>query len=161
MLALDNRSPPDTDEPPTDTNPYHALDNKSPSDTDEPPTDTNPYHAGYDQQGAMFIQQPTPGPYMHSYAVVTDQPLPTLHFGRARKRDLTVPAILVCLFCCWCTGIPAIFYASKAQNEYDVGHWVEAEAYQREAVRWIISSFVIQFVIWLSISILYLALLSQ
>ncbi|CAC5385729.1 unnamed protein product [Mytilus coruscus] len=69
---------------------------------------------GYTQQSQM------PPPIMNTtttnVVVCQAQAGPTLIINPAPYSYMT-PAILTCLFCCWCTGIAAIIAASMSQRQ--------------------------------------------
>lgn len=146
--------------------------NQFPQGTVIPPIESNPYHAGYNQPGnfgignvnqdynsnpqqTMHINSGFHGMSSNPISVVTGQPHATTVTNQNKGSDLLIPAFLACVFCCVCTGIPAVIYAVRAQEEYKVGNSQAADINQRNARGWIIGSIALHAVMWIIGLILY------
>lgn len=88
--------------------------------------------------------QPEPQPAKQTYA-------------GPRPKSYLVLAILSTIFCCLAFGIPAIVFAAKVDNLWNVGDYKGAEDASRKARNWTIAAIVTGLVI----GILYYALLTM
>ncbi|KAL4229871.1 Proline-rich transmembrane protein 1 [Mactra antiquata] len=130
-------------------------------DEDHPPAyeprDNNSQPVGYDQatdpKGYNLPQHALPMLPTTNTVVQVQQPTSVMA-AHTRGSDLTFPAILTCFCCCFITGIPAIWYAVKAQNLYDRGDMLEAEKNQRRTRYFMVASAVLGCAIIIIINII-------
>lgn len=125
------------------TNPEHAVyDRELPVNIGTP--QINPYHTGYDQlnygqapgvedAANPMIQQPISSTMNRTNLVVVNE----------HPTDLTIPAVLACLCCCWPVGLCAICFACKAKDSFDTGNIEEGNRNQHRALLFIVSSVIL------------------
>ncbi|KAL4229868.1 hypothetical protein ACF0H5_010259 [Mactra antiquata] len=122
------------------------------------PRGQNPLHVGYDQPTDPRVynspQYGLPMQTTTNTVIQVQQPQPII-IAHTRGSDLTVPAICVCWYCCFITGIPAIILAMRAQSLYDQGNITEAERNQRWTRNLMVASVIIHVVVWVIAVLLY------
>lgn len=114
----------------------------------------NPYHVGYDQSDEVRVGEDLK---LHNDTNLTGTYLvkqPKVLVGVIPSgRDYMMWSILACIFCFMPTGVVALYYANKANNDLDSGSLLEAEHAQRQSRKFIVLSVLIGSVLLVVVSV--------